>query len=146
MAVGTGPFESYASVSTGASPNVEIVAPLSVSTAVRSKTAEAAWIDEGTVAVVGTTDTAVVAATAPGAKTTVARPSVLAAVPPVVGVTTAPAGGPRPLPGTDAGSAGGSTALVGVAVPADDGVLVVVDEPVVEEPDVPPVPEDAGAV
>src|SRR5438477_3805856 len=119
MAVGAGLPGSYAIVSTGcASPNVVIRAPLVVSVAVRSKTGEAAMSDAGTPAVVDTTETAAIEETAPGPKLIVARPSVLAAIPPVAGVTSAvaAAGGPRPLPGFAAGSGGARSAATGAAV------------------------------
>jgi hypothetical protein len=105
-----------------------MAAPLVASIALRSNTADDARIDDGTTAVVGVTVTAAVAATAPAPNETDAAPSVLAAMPPVVGETSAPAGGPRPLPGTAAGSDGGRSALAGAELEEGEGVLVDVDD------------------
>jgi hypothetical protein len=56
----------------GEPANVDTVAPLVVSTAVRSKTLDAARIVTGTVADDGATETAIVAGAVPGANVTVA--------------------------------------------------------------------------
>jgi len=119
--VGTGPFGSYEIVRIGEPPNDETVAPLVVSTALRSNTDDEAWSDGGADTDVGTTVTATFAPTIPGANVTVALPSALPALPPASGVTSDPAGGERPLPGVAAGSSGGSAGACDVSPVEPEG-------------------------
>src|SRR4051795_3284245 len=89
MEVGGPRAGSHEIVSTGTPVNVETWAPLA-SVAVRSKTADEACSEGGAPPEEAVTATPMSAATLPGSNTTVAWPSLLAAVPPAAGVTSEP--------------------------------------------------------
>src|SRR3954470_1745575 len=89
MEVGGPRAGSQEIVSTGAPVNVETRAPF-MSVAVRSNTADDACSERGAPPEEAVTATPMSAATLPGSNTTVAWPSLLAAVPPAVGVTSDP--------------------------------------------------------
>src|SRR3954452_16061655 len=101
MEVGGPRAGSHEIVRTGAPAKVETRAPFT-SVAVRSKTADEACSERGAPPEEAVTATPMSAATLPGSNTTFAWPSVLAAVPPAVGVTS------------DPGSVGATTAVTGV--------------------------------
>src|SRR4051794_21445740 len=89
MEVGGPRAGSQEMVRTGAPANVETCAPVA-SVAVRSKTADEACSEGGAPPEEAVTATPMSAATLPGSNTTVAWPSLLAAVPPAAGVTSDP--------------------------------------------------------